>query len=274
MGRVSNFRSAQTLGSVPAPRDDKGPGAHLCRIIGVALWVIGVVILAVAAVIVNSHPVPWPVELTFTKTIQGPHPIPCPVPDQPHSWIEAGLFAVSQLNNPVPSVTAGAVWLIGMLLLRMFRQALYFVVAVASAGGLFLLLTPLVARPRPTIQAGICVHDTYPYYSFPSGHVIHDVVASGFLLYISFTEPVRSWRYRWLLLPLQIFFALDLLLIGYSRVLEGDHWLFDVLGGYLVGALWLLLFIFLYRWTAHLLSLARLKKMAGKMHRRFARIAS
>jgi membrane-associated phospholipid phosphatase len=188
--------------------------------------------------------------------------------------MEAGLFDVSQLNNPVPSFIAAAVWLVGMLLLRLFRQALYFVVAVASAGGLFLLLTPLVARPRPTIKAGICVHDIYSAYSFPSGHVIHDVVASGFLLYISFTQPVRSWRYRWLLLPLQVFFALDLLLIGYSRMLEGDHWLFDVLGGYLAGLLWLSLFIFLYRRTAHLLTYTRFKKMVRKMQSRFTRVTA
>ena len=42
---------------------------------------------------------------------------------------------------------------------------------------------------------------------------------------------------------------LELLTIGYSRVLEGEHWLLDVLGGYLTDVLWLFLFIFLYRWT-------------------------
>ena len=66
------------------------------------------------------------------------------------------------------------VWLIGMLLLHLWRQALTLLVAVLSVGGLFLLLTPLVGRPRPTIQSGICVHDHYAYFSFPSGHVSHD----------------------------------------------------------------------------------------------------
>lgn len=263
MGRISNSRSAQTVGSVAAQQDDRAPGSPGGRIIGIALWVIGLVMLVTLAVIAHIHKAPWPFELNFTNTIQGSHPIPCPVPLQPHSWEQAGLFDVSQLNNPIPSVIAAAVWLVGMLLLRLFRQALYFVVAVASVGGLFLLLTPLVARPRPTLGVGICVHDTYSYYSFPSGHVSHDVVSSGFLLYITLSDPVRRWRYRWLLIPLQIFFVLDILLIGYSRLLEGDHWLLDVLGGYLVGALWLALFIFLYRRTAHLLTRERLKKLVG-----------
>lgn len=234
------------------------------------LWLAGLVLLVVLALLVHSHKPPWPIELQFTKAIQGPHPIPCPVIVQPHSWTEAALFDVSLVNNPLPSVIAGAIWFIGLLLLRLFRQALYAVVAVASAGGLFLLLTPLVARPRPTVKAGICVHDTYPYFSFPSGHVTHDVVTSGFLLYITLSEPVRHWRYRWLLLPFQIFFALDILLIGYSRLLEGDHWLFDVLGGYLTGALWLCFFIFLYRRTAHLLTRANLKRLGRRLSGRAA----
>lgn len=262
MNRTPGLKPRQTIVSVPPHGDGRTAGSPARLALGIALWVIGLVILAVLAFIAHVK-APWPFELDFTKTIQGLHPIPCPVPVQPNSWLQAGLFAVSQLNNPIPSVIAAAIWLIGMLLLRLFRQALYYVMAVASVGGLFLLLTPLVARPRPTIQAGICVHDIYTYYSFPSGHVSHDVVSSGFLLYISLSEPVRRWRYRWLLIPLQVFFVLDILLIGYSRLLEGDHWLLDVLGGYLVGALWLALFIFLYRRTAHLLTGTRLKKLVG-----------
>ncbi len=261
MSRVSNRGSAQAFEGVPARRDARVSGRRPVPVLGIILWVLGVVILAVAAVIVHGHIAPWPLELNLTKNVQGPHPIPCPVPDQPHSWFQAGLFDVSMLNNPMPSVIAGAVWLVLLLISRLFRQALYFIVAVASAGGLFLLLTPLVARPRPSLHYGICVHDTYPYYSFPSGHVIHDVVSSGFLLFITFSEPVRSWRYRWLLLPLQLFFLLDILLIGYSRVLEGDHWLFDALGGYLVGFLWLAFFIFLYNRTAHLFTRENLRKL-------------
>jgi uncharacterized BrkB/YihY/UPF0761 family membrane protein/membrane-associated phospholipid phosphatase len=57
------------------------------------------------------------------------------------------------------------------------------------------------------------------------------------------------WRYRWLLMPLQLYAVLNILLIGYSRVVEGSHWLTDVLGGYLAGALWLVLLIFLYKWV-------------------------
>ena len=75
------------------------------------------------------------------------------------------------------------------------------------------------------------------------------------------TRPVREWKYRWLLLPLQLYAVFDILAIGHSRILEGDHWLTDVLGGYLEGALYLFFFIFLYRWVTDILA----KRCAIKM---------
>jgi len=71
-----------------------------------------------------------------------------------------------------------------------------------------------------------------------------------------------GWRYRWVLLPFQVLAILHLLAVGYSRIESGEHWLFDVLGGYLVAMLWLALFIFLYRWTTDLLATRRAKREA------------
>jgi len=52
-----------------------------------------------------------------------------------------------------------------------------------------------------------------------------------------------------------------ILSIGFSRLYEDEHWLTDVLGGYLSGVLWLSLFIFLYRWIGE----RRAKQHARKM---------
>src|SRR5207245_4255657 len=67
------------------------------------------------------------------------------------------------------------IWMIGMMLFRCIRQALFLGSAVLSAGGLWLVLELLVARPRPVTAEGICIHRIVPAYSFPSGHVMHDV---------------------------------------------------------------------------------------------------
>jgi len=132
------------------------------------------------------------------------------------------------------------------------------------SAGLNVVIDDLVARPRPDphIEPIHVYTPIVPFPTYPSGHTEHDVAFYGFLLYLSFTRPVREWRYRWLLIPLQLYALFDILAIGYSRVLEGDHWLTDVLGGYLEGALYLLFFIFLYRWTTDLLAQRRARKIA------------
>jgi membrane-associated phospholipid phosphatase len=85
--------------------------------------------------------------------------------------------------------------------------------------------------------------------SYPSGHTEHAVVFYGFLLYLSFTRPVREWRYRWLLIPLQLYAVFDILTTGLSRIVAEDHWITDILGGYFIGALELCVYIFLYHWV-------------------------
>lgn len=88
--------------------------------------------------------------------------------------------------------------------------------------------------------------------------------SSVFIVYLSFTEPMREWRYRWVLIPLQIFAVLNILLMGYSRIYEGEHWLSDTLGGYISGALWLALFICLYQLTTNKLEERRARRLAEK----------
>jgi membrane-associated phospholipid phosphatase len=127
----------------------------------------------------------------------------------------------------------------------------------------WLLLVLLVARPRPSSPL---IHVSMPevFPTFPSGHAMHDVVFYGFLLYVSLSKPVSQWRYRWLLIPLQIYAALNILLVGYSRVYEGSHWLTDVLGGYLAGVLFLVPLIVLYRWTLDRLTKRRARRLLEK----------
>jgi hypothetical protein len=56
--------------------------------------------------------------------------------------------------------------------------------------------------------------------SSPPGHVEFAVVLYGFLLFLSFSRPVRTWRYRWLLIPLELYALLDWLIVGIARVVE------------------------------------------------------
>ena len=100
--------------------------------------------------------------------------------------------------------------------------------------------------------------------SYSSGHVEHSVVFYGFLLFLSFIKPVREWRYRWVLIPFQVYAVFDILTIGFSRIVAEDHWITDVLGGYLMGALQLCVYIFLFWWIYEMLTKRRAKRLSEK----------
>lgn len=218
------------------------------------LWCIGVLLFIASGIIIHYHPQPYPVDLATTHTVQGLHLWP---------WLSTLLQLPSIYNNPIPSaieltvlflamVVVGLIWLVRKLpASTWFISAVFLVLAVTCSAGLNVITDIIIGRPRPDPKVDH-IHlytPLVPFPTYPSGHTEHDVVFYGFLLYLSFTRSVREWRYHWLLLPFQIFVFYDILAIGYSRILEGDHWLTDVLGGYLEGALCLFFFIFLYRLT-------------------------
>src|SRR5216684_9080232 len=235
-------------------------------------WIICMIIFIASCFAVHSHPQPYPFDLSITHTVQSME-IP--------SWLLAVINFPSVLNNPIPSAVALIAWCVGLLLVGLVRRirklpatnwimaAIFLALTVMSSAGLNVVLDDLIARPRPDPRADH-IHlytPLVPFPTYPSGHTEHDVVYYGFLLYLSLTKPVREWRYRWVLLPFQLYAVYDILAIGYSRIYEGDHWLTDLLGGYLEGALYLFFFIFLYRWATDWLARRRAQQTARGAYR-------
>lgn len=99
------------------------------------------------------------------------------------------------------------------------------------------VLKNIFARPRPELA----VYGESSY-SFPSGHSAVSVAFFGFMTYVMIRERIG---------PVLVSFVAGVLLvflIGLSRIYLGEHYLSDVLNGYLVGALWALLGIWLAEW--------------------------
>ncbi|WP_457598400.1 VTT domain-containing protein [Hydrogenimonas sp.] len=111
-----------------------------------------------------------------------------------------------------------------------------------SLGGsiLFVYLGKLAFhRPRP--ETALYLESTY---SFPSAHALVAVSFYGFIGYLLMRE-VDHFRTR-----VNILFATAVLalLIGFSRIYLGEHYLSDVYGGYLLGTLWAIAGIVLLKW--------------------------
>lgn len=265
MQKTTHPQGIQTPTATTTAGGENRQDAKKRHYVEVTLWIIGLLVFIASCVAIHFHPNPYSFDLTVTEDIQSIHYWPGVVPI---------LDFPSLLNDPIPSAVALIAWFVGMLLvgfvrllrklpaLAWFQAAIFLVLTVMSSAGLNVVIDELVGRPRPNPRV-YPIHlytSVVPFPTYPSGHTEHDIAYYGFLLYLSFTKPVREWRYRWVLLPFQLYAVFDILAIGYSRILEGDHWLTDVLGGYLEGAIYLLFFIFLYRFTTDWLAKRREKK--------------
>ena len=270
MDSTADLPGKQPLSDTTLAASSKPHATHTRRMVGYTLWVIGFVLLLVAAVIVHSHPGPYSIDLQTTITLQHL---------QVWSVVSTPIYLASIVDDPIPIIVSYVLWFIVLALIgvfvrsrgespiRWFVTAIFLSLGAAAAAGLDWIISTWVGRPRPA-SPFIHVYLLEPTKSFPSGHVENDVVYFGFLLYLSFTKPISEWRYRWILIPFQIFAVLNILLVGYSRVLEGSHWLTDASGGYLAGALWLTALIFLYRWTIDTLT----KRRSGKLQEKSTQI--
>ena len=95
-------------------------------------------------------------------------------------------------------------------------------------------LKEIVQRPRP--EGFRLIAETG--YSFPSGHSMVAVAFYGFMIWLIIRyEEDRLQRWIW---SLALFFVV--IMIGVSRVYLGVHYFSDVVAGYCVAAVWLVVF--------------------------------
>lgn len=122
---------------------------------------------------------------------------------------------------------------------RIWRRDLLSVklLAVVPVGMLLNVgLKNLIQRPRPTLEEPLVQLTTY---SFPSGHAVASTVFYGALCALVFVHA-RTPVLRWLAALAGVAMVL---LVSFSRVYLGAHYLSDVVAGMAVGTLCLLLFL-------------------------------
>ena len=125
-------------------------------------------------------------------------------------------------------VAAGAA---ALVVLRRRSEAGLLVAVTVVAFAVRTAVKEVVARPRPPADLVEIIRQG-DGFSFPSGHALHYAAFLGFLLLMlpSIVGPGRRRRLA------QGALIAGMVIIGYSRVYLGLHWLSDVVAGYAYGA--------------------------------------
>lgn len=97
------------------------------------------------------------------------------------------------------------------------------------------VLKSIFVRPRPDVlklikQGG---------YSFPSGHAMASMSFYGMLIYLIYKSNINK-RLKYIFI---IILSILILLIGLSRIYLGVHYASDIIAGYMVSLIYLILFI-------------------------------
>jgi len=153
-------------------------------------------------------------------------------------WISAAFWVTHLGSWPVVLAivlaTGGWLWV--------SRRRAYLLPLLVSVGGstLFTFASKqALQRPRPEEAIFREIG-----YAFPSGHAAIAVGLFGFIVYV-WLRQLHSWPARVNLIFAWIILAL---MLGASRLVLAEHFLSDVLGGFLVGGMWLVVAIGWSEW--------------------------
>jgi len=195
-----------------------------------------VTLVAIAIVLVA---VPFS-SLTFQVLADGPITrVDGDIANRLNDWVHRSELAVTVLE--AISWLGRPVWfyvLIGGACVYLWRHGprkrlIIFLVVTSLGGGLVDTAVKIaVDRPRPVVDHPIA---TAFGKSFPSGHAMSSLVCYGALMLV-FLPVFRSRTARHVVVALT---ALIVLAIGCSRLMLGVHFVSDVVGGYVLGAAWL-----------------------------------
>ena len=170
---------------------------------------------------------------------------------------------VKIITNIGGTIVIGIVTIISLFI---FRNKKINICIVLNLLGIVVLnnviIKNIIGRDRPSDINII----TEAGKSFPSGHSAVSMVVYGYLIYLTYNY-IKNKKIKYLLISI---LSILILVVGLTRIYLGVHYTSDVLGGYLLGIVYLLLFTYIsdkyikekpksvekkspfYRWTTYL----------------------
>lgn len=145
---------------------------------------------------------------------------------------------VKIITNIGGTIVIGIVTIISLFI---FRNKKINICIILNLLGIVILnnviIKNIIGRNRPS---GINII-TEVGKSFPSGHSAVSMVVYGYLIYLTYNY-VNNKKIKYLLISI---LSILILVVGLTRIYLGVHYTSDVLGGYLLGIVYLLLFTYI-----------------------------
>lgn len=131
-----------------------------------------------------------------------------------------------------------ALSLILLIVIKNKKYPLAIIVNLISAFTISQILKLFFSRTRPAGLHLVSVVDK----SFPSGHTMVSIAYYSFLAYLIFKHSKK--KYNSLIISLTLLILP--LIIAFSRIYLGVHYLTDIIGGILLGTIYIIVYINLY----------------------------
>ena len=144
---------------------------------------------------------------------------------------------ITNFANPI------VMGIISLILLFVFLNKKRYTFAIFLNMGLTALLNLslkyIFVRSRPDISQSLILESGY---SFPSGHAMFAITFYGFLMFMVSKLDIKKSNK----VCLNVSMLILMLLICFSRVYLGVHFLSDVIGGILIATVYLIVFIYIF----------------------------
>lgn len=133
------------------------------------------------------------------------------------------------------AIILGLITILILILIKNKKIGLSVLINLCSVTVLNLVLKSILQRPRPNEYR--IINETG--YSFPSGHSMISMAFYGFIIYLIY-KNIKNKYLKWISI---ILLSILILMIGFSRIYLGVHYVSDVLAGFLFSISYLIVYI-------------------------------
>lgn len=139
------------------------------------------------------------------------------------------------ITNFGGAIILGLITILILILIKNKKIGLSVLINLCSVTVLNLILKSILQRPRPNEYR--IINETG--YSFPSGHSMIGMAFYGFIIYLIY-KNIKNKYLKWISI---ILLSILILMIGFSRIYLGVHYVSDVLAGFLFSISYLIVYI-------------------------------